>query len=214
MSISKSGKTLICFNVKNGQFKTASGSLTSLAWLTKFSKEKDLSTKKIFGDGELVLTLVNDKGFTGTIGMTAQDAAYNKALGFVKELSAGTGEVKQLSVVQHSIYFETDYCGSDGITKTKKTWVFGVEAQAPSETFDQNTDDINETNVEYQITIKGTNLKTADGSADYVDATTGQTVKVFTYSMLPDDVGYATFGDSVPVPKVPAATPVETPAQQ
>src|SRR5574344_847102 len=205
MAISKSGKTLICFNVKNGQFKTETGSLTSLTWLTKFSKEKDLSTKKIFGDGELVLTLVNDKGFTGTIGMTAQDAAYNKALGFVKDLSTGTGEVKQLNVVQHSIYFETDYCSADGITKTKKTWVFGVEAQAPSETFDQNTDDINEANVEYQITIKGTNLKTADGLDDYVDATTGQKVKVFTYSLLPDDTGYATFGDSVPVPKVPAA---------
>lgn len=204
MAISKSGKTLICFNVKNGQFKTASGSLTSLTWLTRFSKEKDLSTKKIFGDGELVVTLVNDKGFTGTIGMTAQDEAYNQALGFVKALDAGTGEVKQLSVVEHNIYFESDYVGADGVTKTKKTWVFGVEAQAPSETYEQNTDDINESNVEYNITIKGTNLKASDGTTDYVDATTGQKVKVYTYSLLPTDTGYSTFGDSVPVPKMPA----------
>lgn len=205
MAISKTGKTLVGFNVKNGQFKTAAGSLTSLTWLTRFSKEKDLTTKKIFGDGELVVTLVNDKGFTGTIGMTAQDEEYNKALGFAKELDVGVGEVKQLSVVEHNIYFETDYIGSDGITKTKKTWVFGVETQAPSESYDQNTDDINESTVEYPITIKGTNLKASDGVTDYVDSTTGQKVKVFTYSLKPEDTGYSTFGDSVPVPKMPAA---------
>lgn len=207
--MSKTGKTLISFNVKNGQFAVKGSSSyespQSLTWLTKFSKEKNLSTKPIYGDGEMQITLVNDKGFTGIIGMTAQDIEYNKALGFAKDIDGGLAEVKQLSIVENALYFETDYCGKDGVTKTKKVWVFGVETQAPSESLDQNGDDISESNVEYNLTIKGTNLKDTDGTTDYVDSTTGQTVKCYTYSKVPTDTGYSTFGSAVPVPKVQAA---------
>lgn len=208
MAIDKTGKTLVGFNVKNGQFavKTSSGYDTpvSLTWLTRFAKDKNLSTKEIYGDGQLQITLVNDKGFTGSIGMTAQDLEYNKAMGFAQDIDGGLAEIKQLSVVDHAIYFETDFIGKDGITKTKKVWVFGVTVQAPSESLDQNTTDINESTVEYAITIQGINLKNATGDADYVDAETGQTVKCFTYSKVPTDDGYDTFGDSVPAPKVSA----------
>lgn len=206
----KTGKTLIGFNVKNGQFalKQTTGYATPqpLTWLTRFSKEKNLSTKTIYGDGELQITLVNDKGFTGTIGMTTQDSDYNKALGFMQDIDGGVAEVKQLSIVNHALYFETDFCGADGVTKTKKVWVFGVETQAPSESYDQNTEDINESNVEYQITIKGTPLKDSTGEADYKDPTTGQFVKCWTYSKVPTDTGYDTFENSVPVPKMKAST--------
>ncbi|MGN1200857.1 MAG: hypothetical protein ACI4R8_01145 [Candidatus Caccovivens sp.] len=206
----KTGKQLIGFNVKNGQYarKTADGYETPkpFTWLTRFSKEKNLSTKPIYGDGELQVTLVNDKGFTGTIGMTAQDIEYNKDMGFAKDIEGGLAEVKQLSIVEHAIYFETDFCGKDGVTKTKKVWVYGVQVNAPSESFDQNTEDINESNVEYALTIRGLNLKDADGSADYVDAETGQYLKCFTYSKTPTDDGYATFGNTVPLPKIKSAT--------
>lgn len=206
MAIDKTGKTLINFNVKNGQYAINNGSgydaPQSLTWLTKFAKEKNLSTQPLYGDGELQTTLVNDKGFTGTIGMTAQDIDYNKALGFAKAIDGGDAEVEQLSVIDHAIYFETEYAGNDGIPKTKKVWVFGVETQAPSETYDQNTEDINESTVEYAITVKGINLKDTDGTTDYVDPETGQNVKVFTYSKVPGDADYATFGDAVPTPKL------------
>ena len=49
-----------------------------LGW-QKFSKKK-LATKELYGDGDLQLLLVNDKGFTGTIGMTASDEDYEEAL--------------------------------------------------------------------------------------------------------------------------------------
>ena len=206
----KTGKTLIGFNVKNGQFAmpSAEGGFDTpqaLTWLTRFSKEKNMSTKPLYGDGELQITFVNDRGFTGTVGMTAQDMEYNKALGIAKEIEGGVAEIKQLSIIEHALYFETDFCGKDGVTKTKKVWVFGVETQAPSESYDQNTEDINESNVEYSITIKGVTLKDSTGTADYVDSKTGQVLKCFTYSKVPTDEGYATFGDSVPVPKMPTA---------
>lgn len=198
----KTGKVLVSFNVKNGQYALSTGSPKPLTWMTSFAKEKNLTTKTINGDGELQCSLVNDKGFTGTLGLTAQDLEYNKDLGFMRTIDGGLAEIKQISVVEHSLYFETEYMGKDGVSKKKKVWVFGVEASAPSETLSQNTDDINESTVEYSITIKGVPLKTADGTANYVDPTSGQEIKCFTYSKIPTDTGYSTFENSVPVPKV------------
>lgn len=202
----KSGKVLIQFNVKNGQYAIKQNDawvISPLTWLNSFSKEKDLDSSDIYGDGEKQLTLVNDKGFTGTLGLTAQDYEYNKALGFNVQLSNGLAEVQQLSSIEHCIYFETQYTGKDGVAKTKKTWVFGVNAQAPSETYDQNTDSINQSTIEYAITIKGVNTMDSTGQVEYKDAN-GNTIKTFTLSKVPGDTGYDTFENTVPVPTMSA----------
>lgn len=202
----KSGKVLIQFNVKNGQYAIKQNDawvISPLTWLNSFSKEKDLDSSDIYGDGEKQLTLVNDKGFTGTLGLTAQDYEYNKALGFNVQLSNGLAEVQQLSSIEHCIYFETQYTGKDGVAKTKKTWVFGVNAQAPSETYDQNTDSINQSTIEYAITIKGVNTMDSTGEAEYKDEN-GNTIKTFTLSKVPGDTGYDTFENTVPVPTMSA----------
>ena len=202
----KTGKILIQFNVKNGQYAIYNGStwtISPLTWLNSFSKEKDMTTEDVYGDGERQLRLVNDKGFTGTLGLTAQDVDYNKALGFNKVLSNGLAEVQQLSVIEHAIYFETQYTGKDGVMKTKKTWVFGVEAQAPSETYDQNTENINQSTIEYPITIKGVNTLASGGATEYKDAN-GNVVKTFTLSKIPGDTGYDTFENTVPTPEMSA----------
>ena len=83
MAISKTGKTLIGYNVKNGQYALLTITLLGqqqvwLGW-QNFRKEKNLATKELYGDGDLQLLLVNDKGFTGTIGMTARDEDYEEA---------------------------------------------------------------------------------------------------------------------------------------
>jgi hypothetical protein len=205
MAISKSGKILAQFNVKNGQYKTADGQLASLTWLTKVSLDKNLATQTIYGDGEPQLTIINDKGFTGTLGMTARDDDFEKANGIQMEITGGSAEVQQKSVKENAIYFETEYTGSDGVTKVKKVWLFGVEVSTPNESLDQNTDGINISTVEYPITVKGTYLKATGGASDYVDATTGQKVKVFKVSAVPTDTGYSTFGDAVPTPTAIAA---------
>ena len=53
--------------------------------------------------------LVNDKGFTGTIGMTARDEDYEEALGFLLDLDAGSIGIKQLLIKEHAVYFERVY---------------------------------------------------------------------------------------------------------
>lgn len=205
----KTGKVLAQFNVKNGQYKTGNGEIAPLAWLTRISLDKNLSTLPIYGDGEIQLNVVNDKGFTGTLGLTARDIEFETANGMQMEIENGQAEIQQQSVPQNSIYFETEYVGGDGIKKTKKVWLFGVEVSAPSESLDQNTDDINIATVEYGITVKGVYLKAADGITDYTDATTGNKVKVFKLSATPADADFDSFGDTVPVPTAKAVTPAE-----
>lgn len=205
MAIDKTGKVLAQFNVKNGQYQVNSGTLASLAWLTKISLDKNLSTLPLFGDGELQLNLLNDKGFSGSLGLTARDIEFETANGMQMEVENGQAEIQQQSVPQNAIYFETEFIGADGVKKTKKVWLFGVEVSAPSESLDQNTDDLSIATVEYGITVKGVYLKAADGIANYTDATTGNTVKVFKLSKIPTDADYATFGDTVPVPTAKAA---------
>jgi hypothetical protein len=157
--MAKTDKVLVGFNVSNGKYaiKTngAYGSPVDLGYLTRFSKEKNLTSKTIYGDGEIQTVLVNDKGFTGTLGLLQQDLEFNKALGFMLDTDNGTIEMQQSSVVECAIYFETEFMKNDGIKKTKKVWVVGVNVEAPSESLEQTTDDINENNVEYSITVKG-----------------------------------------------------------
>ena len=96
--------------------------------------------------------------------------------------------------------FETDFVGADGIRKTKKTWVFGMQVSPPNDSFTQDQDDITQSTADYSYTAYGVNLQAATGETAYIDEN-GQTVKVFTYSKKPEDDGYETFLDSVPVPK-------------
>jgi len=198
--MAKTNKILAEFNVKNGKFKTGSASVADLTWLTKVSLEKDLATLPIYGDGERQLNIINDKGFTGSLGVSARDADLEKANGMQMEITNGVAEIQQQTIPSNSIYFETEYVGADGVKKVKKVWLFGVEIAAPSESLDQNTDNINVSTYEYPITVKGVNLKATGGASDYVDSTTGMTVKVFKMSAIPTDTGYSTFGDTVPTP--------------
>lgn len=200
----KKGKTLAQFNAKNGVYSVDGTAVSPLTYMTGFSKEPNLDTKSMYGDGELQTTLVSDKGFSGTLGVTARDLEYETALGMVKAIDGGNAEVQLLAVKEHSFGFETQMLAADGTTKVKKVWVFGVEAQRPSDALTQNTESVNESTYEYPIIIKGTRLKDSAGTANYVDPTSGSEVQCYTYSKVPTDTGYDTFLDSVPVPKAKA----------
>lgn len=204
--MSKTGKTLVEFNVKNGKYKTGSGTVKSLAWLTRVSLEADVGETVVFGDGEEVLTLQNDKGYNVTLGMTAPDADFEKDNGITDALTGGTAAVQRLINPENAIYFETEFTEADGTTKTKKAWLFGVRVSKPSVSYDQNTDAPNVSNVEYAGKVRGTYKKATGGSEDYIDPATGNKQKVFRLSAIPTDTGYATFGDAVPVPTVKAGT--------
>lgn len=198
---SKAGKTLIQYNCKNGVYSVDGTEVEPLTFLSSITTDKNTTSTDLYGDGETQVTLLNDRGSTGTLEMTARDTEFEIALGFMQELSNGMGEVQVVQNKTISIGFETYYMGNDGIQKTKKVWFLGVSVNPAGETLSQNTDAINNTSASYPITIKGVNLKATGGTTDYVDAN-GNTKKVFKISSVPTDSGYSTFLDSVPTPTV------------
>lgn len=200
---SKAGKTLIEYNCKNGVYSVDGSTIKPLGYLTANTLDANISTKDIYGDGELQLSMISDKGLTGSLEMTAHDEDFEKDLGYIQEIASGLARVQVLQNKTISVGFECYITDSNGVTKTKKVWLFGVNVAPAGESLSQNTDTTNESTASYPITVKGVNLKASGGSADYVDEN-GNTIKVFKATSIPTDNGYATFLDSVPTPTAKA----------
>lgn len=198
----KANKKLIEYNCKNGVY-AVDGEVKDLGYLVSNTLDKNIATKDLYGDGYLLLSVLTDKGMTGTLETTARDDEFEQDLGFVKAIAQGLADVQVLQNKTISIGYETYILTADGIVKTKKVWLLGVNVAPPSESLSQNTDTTNESTASYGITVKGVNLKGADGN-DYVDEN-GNTIKVFKVSSVPTDDGYDTFLDSEPVPTVKTA---------
>lgn len=200
---SKTGKILLEYNCKNGVYALAAGTVKPLGYLSSVTTDKNISTAEKYGDGELQLTLINDKGGTGTLELTARDSDFETDLGHVQEVANGLAEVQVLENKTISVGFECYITGADGVVKTKKVWLLGVNVSPAGDSLSQNTDSINEATASYPITIKGEYLKDSTGTNVWKD-TNGNTKKVFKITSKPGDTGYDTFLDSVPVPKVKA----------
>lgn len=200
---SKTGKTLIQYNCKNGVYSIDETEIKPLTFLSTVSLDKNMASTDISGDGEVQITLLSDKGSTGTLETTAHDEDFEVDLGFLQELSNGMAEVQIVENKTISIGFEAYYMGNDGVQKTKKIWLLGVNVSPAGESYSQTTDSPNYTGAGYGLTVKGVNLKATGGTSDYVDEN-GNTKKVFKMRSVPTDSFYATFLDSVPTPTVKA----------
>lgn len=205
---SKAGKNIIEFNCKNGVYSVDGSTVKPLGYLTAISTEKNVDTKDIYGDGEIILSQMNDKGSTGSLEMTARDDDFEKDLGFEMEIEQGLAEVQVMGNVDVAVGAECyivvkDKTSGKAVQKTKKVWWLNVNVSPAGTSLSQNTDTTNEATVSYPLTIKGVNLMGADGITEYVDAN-GNMRKIFKISCLPDNSNYATFLDTVPVPKTKA----------
>lgn len=197
-------KTLVRFNIKNAKYaiKTGGtyGSPVAFGYSDSIALQADYSEKAIYGDGKKVAVLPNDKGKTGTLTLLAIDEAYELAMKRRMKTANGMAEVKQTQSVEHAIYFETEYMDEDGSIKTAKTILYGVTSGRPSETFNQTTEDINNNNVDYALTIKGTPLMSSSGSGVYKDAS-GNAVTIWQETVTPEDPSYQAFGETISDPK-------------
>lgn len=201
-------KTLVRFNVQNIKYATLGedGKYTTpvpYGTATKMALEPDSSVKKIYGDGRRICSIVNDKGKTGTMTTNNVNDEYEIAMGRKLRTKNGLADIKQRKNVVHAIYFETCGYDEDGGMPVAKTWLYGVTSSRPSESFDQNTDDINESTFDTALEIGGIALKGANGAV-FKDEK-GNDVFVWQMTVTPDDEGYATFGDSVVLPEMPDA---------
>lgn len=206
-------KTLVRFNVQSVKWAMLVdgkyGTPKSYGTATKIALEPDSSVKKIFGDGKRIASIINDKGKTSTLSTNNINDDFEVDMGRKMLLKKGIASIKQQKLPVFALYFET--CGLDenNDMPLAKTWVYGVTSStAPSESFDQNTDDINESTFDTALEIAGTELKDAS-DAVVKDPKTGRDVMVWQLTATPDDADFDTFGDAVVMP-VTAETTADT----
>ncbi len=202
-------KTLVRFNVQNIQYavRKADGSFESpipYGTATKMALQADSSIKKIFGDGRRICSIVNEKGKTGTMTTNNVSDEYEIAMGRKIRAKNGLAEIKPQKLVEHAIYFETCGYDSNGGMPIAKTWLYGVTSSRPSESFDQSTDDINESTFETALEMSGITMLDGSGKRTYKDPITGQDVIVWQMTVTPEDADYETFGEAVVLPQMPA----------
>ncbi len=210
MTPDKKGKILAEFNVKNGVYNVdGSSEVKSLTWMNTFTKDRNVNTTPLYGDGEVQVSLAADTTISGAIGTTARDETFEKDLGLLKTMKDGSaGELAVTSMAKINFGFETEFVGKDGIKKVKKVWVLNVQVSPPNTSLTQTQDNITQSTTDYNYTGYGVNAKAEDGTTDYIDAASGNRVRVYTVSKMPGDSDYETFLDSVPVPAMPAADAV------
>ena len=205
--MAESTKRLVSFNIKNAKYalKTDDGYATpvALGYADSISLEAAYSEKVLYGDGLKIATIPNDKGKTGTLTLLTIDEGYEIAMKRRMKIASGTAEIKQFASVEHALYYEFEYMEDDGDIRTAKVWMYGVTSGRPSDSLSQTTEDINNNNVGYSLTIKGVPLMANTGEAQYKDAQ-GNSLYVWQVCCLPDDTGYATFGDTCTAPKAAA----------
>lgn len=152
------------------------------------------------GDGKRIVHIVNEKGKTATLTQNNVCDAYEVAMGRKIRTAQGLADIKQLKNILHVIYFETCGIDEEGAMPIAKTMLYGVTSTRPAESFDQNTDDINESSFDTALEISGTPLLAANG-ANYKDDK-GNEVVVWQMTVTPDDEGYDIFGSEVVLPKM------------
>lgn len=196
----------LAFGIKNVKYATKTGGVygtpVDLAYADSISFERDYNEIKLYGDGELIAVLPDDKGLDFSLIVTDINDDYEIACGRKLAVQGGTADVNQQTSVEHAIYFERALL-VDGVKKTVKVWILAVTSSGAPETFKQVEDDPTINKYEYKMHSAGSPLKNSAGSADYTDAN-GVGRFVTRITSLPEDTGYATFEATVPVPKIPA----------
>ncbi len=201
----KKGKDLVQYNVQNAVYSLVDdteGMVKPLTYMNTFTKDRNVNVKAFYGDGELQDSAYSDLSISGAVGTTARDTDFEKDLGFMQTLKNGLlAEVAVTGAKRVHLGFETFIKKKGEATQVKRVWVLNAQISPPSESLTQTKEDITESTFDYNYTGYGVNIKTADGSSDYVDDN-GMKKKVFTVSSRPGDAGYKTFFDQVPVPTV------------
>ena len=167
------------FNIKNLKYKNANGEWKNMSYATSLTLDANFAEKNIYGDGELIASIPNDKGFTGTIGVTDLDLNYEVFLGRKIKTADGITDVAQRKQVVHDLYYEID-AFIDGEKVTIKNWLYNCVVGKPSEAYAQTEDDINITAFELPLTVMG-KIELTEEEVEY---------KVFRTTKYPDDAEY------------------------
>ncbi len=201
-------QNLIRFNIRNAKYAFPApdggwGDFVPMGTSTKMALETNSSEKEVYGDGECIIHYVNEKGKTGTLTQNNICNAYEIACGRKILLENGLADIKPTKNTPHVVYFEICEMDGDNEISVAKCMLYGVTSTRPSESYDQNNGEINESSFDTPLKIKGIKVLAADGKV-YVDEK-GNNRLVWQLTKTPDMEGYADFGGTVVVPKMKAA---------
>lgn len=198
-------QNLIRFNIRNAKYTFPTpdggwGDFVSMGTSTKMALETDSSEKEVYGDGECIIHYVNEKSKTGTLTQNNICNAYEIACGRKILLENGLADIKPTKNTPHVVYFEVCEMDGDNEISVAKCMLYGVTSTRPSESYDQNNGEINESTFDLPLVVSGVLMLAADGKV-YTDAK-GNNVRVWQLVKTPEMDGYATFGDEVVIPKM------------
>lgn len=211
MAINKEQKAKAVVGVQGGKVAVMGaegewGTPQDFKYLTSVSLETNIEDFEQYADDERVVLIPSDNSIDGTIGTTAKDVAFEKAAGYLQELDGGTlADIKIHGYTRCCFYFEfTNIDQATGQPYKVKTWLLNAELKKTGETHETNTNTPTGATYEYPISVYGLNVKDSAGTADAVDDN-GFVICAYKVHSYPGDEDYATFGDAVPEPQLPAS---------
>ena len=185
---------------KSGTYDTA---LLDMKYAQSINPSALLEAAEQYADNRLVCRVPSDTGYEGEVGTTAPDPELEKAAGFALEGANGLITTNIASYLRGALYYEFLELDEDGKQSVVKCWMFNVEIGKGCATYTTAKGSVEFGAYSYPFRAYGDPLKDSEGTDDYKDERgVGRTA--YLYTCRPDDTGYATFGDTVPVPKVAA----------
>ena len=184
--------------------------ILKLVYVTAIALDPQINETPQYGSGKLLGKFKKDNGYTGNIGVTAQDPVLEESIGRTMALTTGVGTVggatsKRLA----GYYYEFKEETADKKTQQVKVWLLNVEIGASSINHATDKDSLEFGEYQYPITVYGVPLQTSEGS-EYLDEN-GVGRQCFMITCRPNDSGYKDFEKAVPTPKITSTT---TPAAQ
>ena len=194
--------------VKNAKYSMRTGEepgteIKNLAYIKAVSFDPQVNTQPIYANDMQVMAVVSDKGYTGNLGVTAQDRVLEKDLGQVVEIDKGQADVNLIGFRRLDLYYEYTEHTQSGVPYTVKVWALNLEVGKASKSNETDEDSLKIGEYQYPITVYGDKIKAATGEATYRDAN-GNELVATRIICLPNDEGYATFDSAVPAPKMKA----------
>lgn len=184
-----------------GDDGAAGSAVVSMAFAKSISFEPAVETLDVFANDQKVLALISDKGYTGEFGTTAQDRAFESAIGQSIEIANGTADVNLIGYKRFDLYYEYTEYTSSNVPYTVKVWVLNVEASKATKEYNTNEDTPAIGEYLYPITVYGEKIKDSEGTGTYKDANGNELVATRIIA-VPSDEGYAAFGDAAPEVKM------------
>lgn len=174
----------------------------------KFAKsvsfDPSVEQSPIYFNNVKVMNVINDQGYTGAFGTSAQDRAFEEALGLIMSVENGTADININTLKKFDMYYEYVENTDSDLQYIVKVWALNIETSKPSKAHTTDTNSLALGEYSYPITVYGDKIKKSTGDEIYRDKN-GNEITATRVICLPCDEGYDDFDKSVPIVKMPAA---------